>query len=387
MRPHPVLLDIAAERPLGAPRDASELVSSAIEHRMQGLLWSAVIEGELALNAPARKRIAQEHARITVWQRRLQSALVRVTEQLDAVGVGATAFKGVTTSARWYERDGDRPCVDLDLLLAPADGARTGEVVQLLQPSHPLANDAQALVDAGYVQSIDLTLGDGIFVDLHTDLLKIGVPSRSAGTVWERSGPVSLRDGGIVRAIDAECALVQLLIGLTKDRFRYLIGYADVARLLAREQLDWAFIDDLVRAEGLEAPVYLALDAVTSTLGIPSPPHPAPRGWRASAWRHLWPETIRLQGDIGRLKNRNRQRWLPLLARGRAREGTAALWRFLFPAPELMDYYFPGTGGGYLRRNTLGRLRHLRERRGRERRLRARSAPRGPGAGSTREDG
>ena len=387
MRPHPALRDLAAGRPLRPPRDVDALISSAIEHRMQGLLWSTVLAGELTPDPAARRRLAQEDGRIRVWQRRLETALTRVSAQLAVVGVEVAAFKGITTSARWYDRDGERPCTDLDLLLSPADVARAGEVVRLLQPSHPLAGEAQALVDAGVLQSFDIRLDDGVFVDLHVDLLKLGVPSRSSELVWERSEPLRLRDGSVARVIDAESMLVQLLTGLTRDRFRYLIGYADVARLLAREELDWAVIDELVRAEGLEAPAYLALDAVTDTLGIPAPAHPRPGGWRAAAWRRLWPEAIRLQGDLGRLRSRNRQRWLPLLAHGRAREGLTAFRRFLFPAPELVGYYFPGTSGGYLSRTALGRLRHLRQRRGRERRLRARSAPPGPAAGSTREDG
>jgi hypothetical protein len=367
MRPHPALRDVAAGRPLRPPADLDALISSAIEHRVQGLLWSAVLAGELAPRPAARRRLAQEDSRIRAWQRHLELALGRVSSQLTAIGVETVVFKGVTTSARWYDRDGERPCVDLDLLVSPSDIGRVGEIVQLLQPEHPLAGSAQGLATARHVPSFDLTLGSGVFADLHIDLFKTGVPWRSADRVWERTRTLRLRGGTVVRTIDPESALVQLLISLSRDRFRYLLSYADVARLIRDDALDWAAVDEIARAEGLEVPVYSALDAVTATLGVPATPHAPLRGWRPAVWGALWRDSIRLQGARGRLRHRDRERWLPLLARGRMGEGLAAWGRYLFPPRSLLDYYFPNTRGGYLRRNALGRLDHLRRRRARRR--------------------
>jgi hypothetical protein len=367
MRPHSALIDLAAGRAIRVPSDVDALISSAIEHRMQGLLWSAVLAGELAPGPTARRRLAQEDARIRAWQRHLEGALGRLWRQLAEIDVETAVFKGVTTSARWYEREGERPCVDIDLLVSPSDIGRVGEIVRLLQPAHPLAGSAQELASAQHLPSFDLALTGGVFVDLHVDLLKMGVPWRSAARVWERTGTLRLRSGTIVRTIDPESALVQLLVSLSRDRFRYLLSYADVARLIRNDELDWAAVDEIVRAEGLEVPVYSALDAVTTTLGIPSTPHAQPRGWRAVVWRGLWRESIRLQGPHGRIRHRDRERWLPLLARGRMGEGLVAWGRYWFPPRSLLDYYFPHTRGSYLRRNALGRLGHLQRRRAKRR--------------------
>jgi hypothetical protein len=375
-RPHPALIELAAGRPLPslAEDEVDRLLASAAEHRMTGLLFTRAEAGEL--NLPRRHLLALVRAdlRQQAHHRRLWSALERLQRRFDALGVMTATFKGVSAETRWYDRLGERPCADLDLLLDPRMSHRIDEVVRDLQPGYLLAGDLHRLMPSGLLPSIDLDV-DGIEVDLHTDLLKVEIPVRQATVIWDRTVTVEGPDGIRVRSLDPEISLVHLLLHLNRDRFARLLGYADVARLLAREEIDWAFVEDFLRGEGLLAPAHGALDAVADALGLERPPLPVSRGPRAALWRALWPEEERLQGRVGLAVEGHRQFWIPWLASGR--QGEALWWwvrRRLLPPRALIRLYYPDTAGPYPWRRFRGRL--LAARRDREHARRAVAADR-----------
>ena len=116
-----------------------------------------------------------------------------------------------------------------------------------------------------------IELEDRLRVDLHFDPLKVGVPCRQLGRLYERATRAVLPGGGTVRTLDPELALVLFLLHLTKDRFRYVLGYGRAPdRGAGGARLGRG---DPVRpgAEGLLDPVALALEAVGTALGRPMP--------------------------------------------------------------------------------------------------------------------
>jgi len=361
--PHPALIPLVVGRSLPPIRDRSELVRSALEHHVAGLLWSRTAAGDLELGPPWTDELMQEDIRTWGRHQLLWEGLVKVTRSLERMGVHVASVKGVTAEARWYERAGERPCFDVDLLLSPDEIGRVGEIVTALAPEHPLRDSIQNLVDRGAVQSVDLFV-DGVPVDLHIDLLKYEVlASRQRQVIWDRLVPFHLPDGNTIQVIDPEVSLVHFLVHLNKDRFAYLLGYTDVARICAKEDLDWEFIDRFVRGEGIESQVYLALDAVLGTLGVDAPTHPAVRGWRGAVWRRLWAPSFRLRGDVGRMRSRQRQFWLAFTARSRSAEAIRGYLRRLFPPSALATYQAPGTRGPYLWRIIAGRVQNALRRR------------------------
>jgi hypothetical protein len=362
--PHPALLELAAGRPLPPVSKPQELLRSAREHRMTGLLWSRVEAGEPATDGAWRGALARETLLIRARHRRLWEALATVTGRLEAMGVEVATAKGVTAEARWYDRLGERPCIDVDLVVSPAQLRRVGDIVRELQPEHPFRDRVQDLIDRGMIQSVDIRSEDGVWIDIHADILKFEIPSRQRELFWERTVSFPLPDGSTVRTLDPETSLIEFLLHLNKDRFRCLLGYVDVARILEREELDWDFIDRCLRTEGLEAHAYLTLEAVTSTLGLPTPRHHPVRGWRPLLWRALWRPSVRLQGDLGFLRFQRRQLLIPLTARRRTAEAIPRLWERLLPPPELLAYWHPQTTGPYLWRLAVGRARtRLQQRR------------------------
>jgi len=366
-RPHPALIDIAAGRPLTAVADPSELMRSAFEHKMGGLLWSRVAAGELVLD-PASSDVLMRHD-VRNWARhtRLRDGLLKVQSELAALGVGIATGKGITAEARWYDRLGERTCFDVDVLIGPGDLGRIDDIVARLAPDHHLRSAAQQLVTADRLLSMNLDV-DGTPVDLHFDMLKLDLlPSKQRTLLWSRRIPFRFADGRVVDVLDAETSLIQLLLQLNKDSFSYLLGFADVARICGREDLDWPFIDRFLKAEGLDSHLYSALDVVMATLGLPARPGPRGRGWRAAWWRIVWRSANRLQGDDGIIRSQRRNWWLPLTARGRSRDAIRAALSRVFPPAPLVSYYYPDTRGPYLWRLLSGRV----ARQGRRQRLAA----------------
>jgi hypothetical protein len=365
-RPLPGLVALAAGRPLslgGASPD--ELVASAVEHRMDGLVHSEVRDGRLALPEALAARLAVED----LYRRRragsLWAAHDAVVSAAAAHGTEAATVKGPSAELRWYRRVGERPCVDLDAWLRPGSPRVAVAVVATLDPAHPLLRtDVAGLIGSGRLQSVEIALPDAI-VDLHFDVLKLGVPSHLEDALWERTVALDVGDGRTARVLDPVASLLHLLVHLNKDRFRHLLGLADVARLLEREQPDLGQLEALARGAGLEVPVLESLRATVAELGLAAPVPRGTAGLRTRAWRVAWHRGARLRGEAGRVGMRHRQDLLPMLLRGpgRPREAARRYRQILLPSPGLVAYRNPAVEGGYVTRLVVGRTRRWRERR------------------------
>ena len=356
--PHPLLIEVAAGRPI-RPADSSDgraLLASAREHRMTGLLWSLVEHGDVVLPRGLCRQLALDDLATRGHHTRLWRAFHTIQERLSAIDVEVALVKGIGAELQWYTRLGERPCIDLDVLIAPAARPRIDEILATIGGTY-LPQNAGQLLRSGVLQSLDIDT-EGVELDLHVDLLKLEVPMRTLNQVWSRTHLVSSPLGGSVRVLDEESALVHFLIHLHKDRFARLAGYADVARILQRTT-DWSAVDRLVATEGLTVPAYSALRAVVSSLGLRVPPLSSPVGPRALAWDLVWPARSRLQGRKAFNRRLNGTHLaIPMLATGRLSE--AVRWwlrRRLFPPPSIVDLYYGDLPGPYLIRLVGGRVR------------------------------
>jgi hypothetical protein len=363
-RPHPLLLDLAALR---TPRSATSsnpasVLASAIEHRISGLLWTSIERGVVDMPAAQTHELAARDLVVQAHHERLWSLASEIQHRLRRIGVESAIAKGIGAETRWYVRTGERPCRDIDLVVDPAATARVDDVLAELAPRHPMRPEIAEMLRTGVLQSVDLVV-DGVPIDLHVDLLKVEVATRGRAALFERSIEVTGSHGSTIRVLDAETSLILFAIHLNKDRFARLLGYADIARLLAREPFDWPFVETFLAREGLRMPVYAALHAVSSDIGLRPPPVPRPRGARARAWNRLWPPDQRLRGYVSIGTNEHRQLWIPWLAEGRIRE--AFRWwvrRRAVPPRELLRIYEPDVGGPYPVQWAVGRLRGWRRR-------------------------
>lgn len=364
----PTLFDLAAGRPLHPFEDPWDLLRDAGEHRLTGLLYARVAAGEIDGPDEWKRALAFDHLAVRGRHARLWEALRNTIDNFRQHGVELATFKGVSSEHRWYDRPGERPCLDVDVLVEPGRTRGLGAAMEILEPGHPLASVIEGLVDRRRLQSVSLKIDD-VPIDLHFDLLKLGVATRQADQIWGRLRTLTAPDGGLVAVLDPEVALVHFLLHLNRDRFSALLAFADVARVLEQETLDWDFIDGFSRAQGLEVHVYSALATVTETLGLTGP-WPQPGGWRRRVWMVIWRPGTRLEGDVGRLRATRRWFWIPLTARGRFLEAIRWWLRQLLPHPAVAAYRMPKATGPYVWRLLVGRMQHARGRRDRIARIR-----------------
>jgi hypothetical protein len=369
----PLLTELAAGRePTSAPV-TPELLAIAREHRMAGLLWTWLREQEVD---PAIKRdLAMYDLFVQGHQERVWSVLESSVARLQTAGVDVAAIKGVTAEARWYGRRGERPCSDVDLLLSPYQLNQAASAVAALQPDHPWLPHVNEMAASAQVQAVTM-LVDGLEVDLHFDLLKLGFPSRQPLGFWARTRRYPLRNGTRVHVLDDTAALLHLLVHLNKDRFQRLLGFADVARIVLAGHVEWSALVRLAERDGIEIPVLRTLEVVVDELDLPWPGGIArPRGPRSVLWSALWRPSIRLRGREGRLRFRHRQDWIRLLARGRAIESIGWWMRELAPPRPTVDAHYAHVRGPYLWKLVRGRTEAVLLQRRRLADIRGRSIP------------
>ena len=372
------MIDLAAGRPPRLVGDPEPLLQSAFEHRMNGLLWRSVQRGQLEVSDDVRRKLAMESVHTEMRHTGIWDALTGAVGRLAAAGIEVATFKGVAAERRWYEGVGDRPCWDVDLLLAPHQLDRAREAVELIHPGHRMAATIQDLVDGWDMQGIPLKFGT-TEIDLHFDLFKFGYPGRQPDVIWERTVPLTLDDGSSIRVLDPEVSLVHFLYHLNRDKFKRLLGYTDIARVLSDQSLDRGYVHAFVAAEGLSTQFAMALRAVTETLELPDEGVRIPAGWRARVWRLAWRPSTRLLGLAAEVRFLRRGALvLPVLVQGRVLDTLRYWLHRLFPPSAAVDLKHPNTKGPYLWRLISGRIGQ-RWRRWRIRTALGRSAKRAKG--------
>ena len=355
--PHPLpplLYDLAAGRNGTSASVDAHLLSMAREHRLTGLLWTWAREN--VADVELKSALAQHDLFVQAHLGRVWEVLEASVARLSAAGIEVATIKGVTSEARWYDRRGERPCSDVDLLLAPHQLDLVAEAVRLIEPDHPWASDVASMAATGRIQAVTTHL-DGLEVDVHLDLLKVGVPTRQSIEMWELTTPYPLPGGGSVRVLDDTTALLHLLVHLNKDRFQRLLGYADVVRIMAAGRVDWARLERFAHGEGIAMSAFRTLEVVLDELSLPWPVElERPSGFRARVWNLIWRENIRLRGSEGRLRFRRRQDWIPFLARGRRLEALRWWLREMWPPGPIVAAHYAHIRGPYLWKLIRGRL-------------------------------
>lgn len=264
------------------------MIRSAIEHRMEGLLWRAFEEGQIALPSGLGRSLAVFHLEARRRHETMWDSIAVVTEILDHASIGFVVMKGVANEGRFYERIGDRSVGDLDIWIGPPDRGRFGEALRLLQPDHELGQTAQQLLDRKYLQSVDLVLPTGIVVDLHSNPFNWGMETKSAELMWNRRQTLTLPGRSAVQVLDVNATLALALIHLNLDGLAPLPGFLDVHRILKADGLSISDSMNLLRSEGLESHGWMTLSAVQTILGLNQDFHVPPSNsdwWWNLIWR------------------------------------------------------------------------------------------------------
>ena len=372
------LTNLAAGRPVGEIPSDEGFASLAIEHQMHGLVVSALDSRDDDAARALTGRLASVDGETWARHRFLESELTRVTSILAEAGVEQYVIKGIAVEGRFYDRIGERPFADLDIvLLSPTKVATALEVLGGASPNPHLTSQ---LAEAGWIQSVDVMLPSGALVDLHLDPQKLGFQTRFSVSARYHLESMTT-DAARIKTLDPTASLVVALIHLNRNRFRHLSGFTDVARILSRSQIDWEAFEQLVRADGMEVLIDNSLRAVQKELDLDES---LVLGWtrrnlnrthvvRRVVWNLAWRPSTRLSGLAGRFRMRRRSQFLmPALCRGRLIWLIWWMTRRIFPPPPVLDLNHPNTSGPYIVRLVRGRLNqigHMRlHRRGRTRR-------------------
>jgi len=334
------LVDIAADRAIAAEFDPALFVRSAAAHGMSGLVWSRVLAGDVTL--PREHAVALAVADVATRDRHAQllRTIVDVTTLLEARGVPVAVFKGLVAEQRWYQRPGERPFADVDLLLAPPAVGRLGEVVDLLDASYPRRAGLDRRVELGLQHAATVGFG-GVTIDLHVEVPKFGMPSRSRSELWACTETHRFDDGSTIRALDADGHLVAFLTTIIKDRFARLLAYSDVRRIASDPGIDWERVAHIAAIDSLDRPINRALHAVMATLDLPVPgPWRPPRP--SLSWSVLCRPGARLAGTGPRPR---RLLLMPLVVPGRRIDVTRSLARRVRPPREVAGDLYPDGAG------------------------------------------
>ena len=191
-----------------------------------------------------------------IAQLRAQAALGRMLEVLSRAGLRALPVKGVVTGPMLYADLGERPLLDVDLRVRPADFARA-------KAAGERAGFRVLHRDRAYqVVVFDV---DGMQVDIET---QVGPRGMSRLSVEEMVAHATLvRGGQLVPEIHEHAAL--LVLNVWKDKLRFAAAHAfeDLRRIVRQPTFrDGRFVEVIARA-GVSTVAWLVADFLAETRG------------------------------------------------------------------------------------------------------------------------
>ena len=267
----------------------------------------------------------------------LTRELVRVLDNLDALGIEVMPYKGVVLSQILYGDMALRQSGDMDLLLHARDLPRTKKKASELgyTANLTLSEAAErAYVRSGYECTFDHAGGRNLlelqwalqpsFYSVDFDL----------NGVFSRAMTVSVA-GRQAKTPSPEDLLLILSLHAAKHVWGRLIWLCDIAQITKRPDVNWDWINSQAKALGIERIMHVTLLLAKSLLGagIPSSPNSTLLSDAAS---HTLADSIRIEMANGISCNVESLDyfWLMMRLRERRADRLRFLWRLTFtPGP------------------------------------------------------
>jgi Uncharacterised nucleotidyltransferase len=257
---HPAgVLDVAGES------DWSSLVDQAAQDGILALLAPALRTAELPRSAAA--ALEQRLAVGAVWHRHVATTLEQVIPVFEAAGVKPVALKGPVLAERLYGDVLLRPCMDLDLLVAPGtlDTAR------------------RALEDAGYAGDTALQASYLLQHAHHLHFSRPGAPSielhfrayagfgvvLAASALLDRAVPHVFLRRSTLLVPSPEDEFIYLAVHAAGHSFVRLVWLYDLKLLLRRHPtLDWDEVGRRAESLGVASAVGYATRLLEDWLDV-----------------------------------------------------------------------------------------------------------------------
>jgi hypothetical protein len=297
----------------------------------------------------------------------MRAHLREVLLALQAVEINPLVLKGPVLAETAYPHPSLRPYGDLDILVREGDWQTTHETllglgyrcIQQFTGPPPKVAEHKAYYHTQYIRD-----DSGVMVEIHYDLWWYGLRPSLGEMFWTRAVPVTV-EGVTTRMVALEERILHLGIHLHHHGYGRLIWFTDLALLLrGPEKIDWDFVVEAARREGVEIFLYYSLFYLNELLGVAAPVEvmAALRPNPVKAWIHdrLWPPADVLSTDVHDrvLCDLHEvpeavELLLNFVLTGRRKEKLAYIGRLLAPSSEWLAYYYGTTDAATLRRRYL----------------------------------
>jgi hypothetical protein len=269
-------------------RNWTEVVRLAGSSRVTEFVLRAVKADGIDLPPEAMRSLAGSAAGVLACNMVVDLDLGRAAVALRDASIRVMALKGPGLARTIYAEPALRPYDDIDLSVYGADPEHVADVLDVAGFSEVPKPNRSASASRDFVANTTRTL-----VEIHGDLLELGLPPRCDAERWRRALPVPGLAG--VEMLAPEDQVVNLSLHAHKHGFNRLIWLKDIDLLVrsAGAGLDWDLVDSVSRREELRSSVWLALDFARAMLGTPVPPSVlralGPAAATRALYRLAWP--------------------------------------------------------------------------------------------------
>ncbi|WP_237703848.1 nucleotidyltransferase family protein [Rhodospirillum rubrum] len=222
------------------------------------------VAGRTPLSLALRDTLALRQRQMTMAAMERTAQLGVVVNDLTGAMIGVCALKGLAFAGLFGDLLG-REASDLDLLVGPADFTRALDRLGALgyrRDGAGAIDHAVTLRHPDFAASLELhrrlASPDGLFPVDRFD-------------PWARLSAVALPRGPVA-TLDREAAMVYAAFHGTKHNWHRLFWLVDIAKGMAREDVDWPAVLTLARRLGVERQVVMAVLLAERVLGAALPP-------------------------------------------------------------------------------------------------------------------
>lgn len=251
-----------AVAPTDLTREAWDRALSLADRHRVVPVFGAFVEstGPGAVPDAISSRLRAERRTVTRRNLALAAALGRVVDRFEAAGVRALAYKGPVIAERLYGGLDRRQFLDLDVLVDPADVETAHGVLEA--EGYAARKRLPGLEQVVYADDA------GVVVDLHAAVTPRYFPGELPfEALWRRRTPATVGDR-TVPTLGAADLLAVLCVHGTKHRWHRLSWIADVAALLAAEDVDWAQVEADARRLRARRMIALGAAVTENVLGV-----------------------------------------------------------------------------------------------------------------------
>lgn len=258
---------------LRAPLRWDVVLDLADRHGVEPLLYQALSDCKSLIAPEYLNFLAQKHRTNVHKSLMLSRELIRIVDELSALGIEAMPYKGLALAEAVYGDIALRRSGDIDLLVRAADLTRIREALAKLGFTQQLQwtpAEERSYLRSGYECVFDGTAGQNLLevqwaiqprfyaVDFDMDgLFRRGIDTSVAGHPMKTPSP---EDMSIILALHA-----------AKHVWGRLIWLCDLARIMKSPTLDWNQIGSVAKSLGIRRMLRITLLLANRLLNTPIP--------------------------------------------------------------------------------------------------------------------